>query len=151
VAAGKSSISSELAEHPHVFALPGNHDWYDSLVAFKQLFCSHVFNDRKFAADKDGNGGWDYSTEKKLFHIQAAPEVVAPRCRSSAESQHRCQPASVFRIGIRKMDRGDKVILCVPEPYWEKYIKYQGVTDKYEEKERSIFKLDRFFEDRGVE
>ena len=26
--------------HPDVFAIPGNHDWYDSLVSFTRLFCS---------------------------------------------------------------------------------------------------------------
>ena len=25
--------------HPDVFAIPGNHDWYDSLVAFSRTFC----------------------------------------------------------------------------------------------------------------
>ena len=28
------------APEPEVFALPGNHDWYDSLVSFTRLFCS---------------------------------------------------------------------------------------------------------------
>ena len=27
------------AERPDVFAVPGNHDWYDSLVAFSRTFC----------------------------------------------------------------------------------------------------------------
>jgi hypothetical protein len=49
------------------------------------------------------------------------------------------------------MNPGDKVMLCVPEPYWEKYIKYQGVTDTYEEKEKSIEALDRYFAKKGVE
>ena len=25
---------------PHLFAIPGNHDWYDGLVAFTRLFVS---------------------------------------------------------------------------------------------------------------
>ncbi|HEX5633985.1 MAG TPA: metallophosphoesterase, partial [Gemmatimonadales bacterium] len=28
-----------VAESPHVFAIPGNHDWYDGLVSFTRLFC----------------------------------------------------------------------------------------------------------------
>ncbi|HEY6179460.1 MAG TPA: hypothetical protein VIX73_33625, partial [Kofleriaceae bacterium] len=28
------------APHPDVFAIPGNHDWYDSLISFTRRFCS---------------------------------------------------------------------------------------------------------------
>ena len=31
---------ARLDESPHVFAIPGNHDWYDGLSAFARLFCS---------------------------------------------------------------------------------------------------------------
>lgn len=44
------------------------------------------------------------------------------------------------------MEAGDKVILCVPEPYWVKTIKYQDFGDaakKFEEKEESIERLER--------
>ena len=33
---------ARLDESPHVFAIPGNHDWYDGLSAFARLFCSNV-------------------------------------------------------------------------------------------------------------
>ena len=29
-------------ERPHVYAVPGNHDWYDGLSAFTRLFCSDI-------------------------------------------------------------------------------------------------------------
>ena len=151
IASGKSPISSELSERPHTFALPGNHDWYDSLVAFKQLFCSHVFNDRKFAADKDGNGGWATRQRRSYFTFKLPQNWWLLAVDLQLSHNIDVSQLQYFESVIRKMDRGDKVILCVPEPYWEKYIKYQGVTDKYEEKERSIFKLDRYFKDRGVE
>ncbi|MDQ3181531.1 MAG: hypothetical protein M3Q33_13550, partial [Acidobacteriota bacterium] len=40
---------ADLKKTPHVFALPGNHDWYDSLVAFQKIFCTPMFNRRSFA------------------------------------------------------------------------------------------------------
>ena len=33
----------DLKQTPHVFALPGNHDWYDSLVAFQKIFLHEDF------------------------------------------------------------------------------------------------------------
>ena len=36
------------AERPHVYAVPGNHDWYDGLSAFTRLFCSDI-GGRRFA------------------------------------------------------------------------------------------------------
>jgi len=36
------------SERPHVYAVPGNHDWYDGLSAFTRLFCSDI-GGRRFA------------------------------------------------------------------------------------------------------
>ncbi len=49
------------------------------------------------------------------------------------------------------MEKGDKVIVCVPEPYWVKTIKYEGLTDKFEKKEASIEKLEKLFEENEIE
>jgi hypothetical protein len=151
-AIGPSPIASELARQPHIFALPGNHDWYDSLVAFRKLFCSHVFNERKFAADeKTGLGGWRTRQRRSYFTLKLPQNwwVLGVDLQLS----HNIDVAQLhyFESVIGKMAKGDKVILLVPEPYWEKFIKYQDVTKKYEEKEESIEKLDRYFLDRGVE
>ena len=155
VAEGRSAIDSELAERPHIFALPGNHDWYDSLVAFKQLFCSHVFNDRKFATDKKTlTGGWHTRQRRSYFTLKLPQKwwLLAVDLQLS----HNIDVAQLlyFESIIETMERGDKVILCLPEPYWEKYIKYQDVpevVDKYRQKDESIAKLDRYFEKQGVE
>ena len=155
VAGGRSPLTSELAEQPHIFALPGNHDWYDSLVAFKQLFCSHVFNDRKFAADsRTQKGGWKTRQRRSYFTLKLPQKwwLLAV----DLQLNHNIDVAQLlyFESVIEKMDPGDKVILCLPEPYWEKYIKYQNVPDvveKYKHKDESIAKLDRYLSDRGVE
>lgn len=152
VAEGKSPLESELGADPHIFALPGNHDWYDSLVAFKQLFCSHVFNNRKFAADKSTEqGGWTTRQRLSYFTLKLPHDwwLLAVDLQLS----HNIDVAQLlyFESIIGKMEKGDKVILCVPEPYWEKQIKYQGVTDKYDEKEKSIEQLDWYLRQKEVE
>ena len=35
----RTSMAFAGRAHPDVFAIPGNHDWYDSLVAFSRTFC----------------------------------------------------------------------------------------------------------------
>ena len=45
-------------------ALPGNHDWYDSLVAFQKLFFTHIFNGRTFA------GGWRTRQKRSYFALK---------------------------------------------------------------------------------
>jgi hypothetical protein len=50
--------------HPDVFAIPGNHDWYDSLVSFSRLFCSRRWigwrtrQSRSYFALKLPSGWW---------------------------------------------------------------------------------------------
>ncbi len=43
--------------HPHVFAIPGNHDWYDGLVALTRLFLS-----------KDWFAGWKCPQQRIILH-----------------------------------------------------------------------------------
>jgi hypothetical protein len=50
------------AEAPHVFAIPGNHDWYDGLTAFARLFCSRV-GGRHFA-------GWRTRQRRSYFALK---------------------------------------------------------------------------------
>jgi hypothetical protein len=148
----ESAPESELSEEPHVFALPGNHDWYDSLVAFRQLFCSRVFNLRRFANDpKTQSGGW--RTRQKLSYFTLKLPQRWWLLGVDLQLTHNIDVGQLeyFAAIAQQMERGDKVILCVPEPFWVKSIKYQNVTTKFEEKEKSIETLERFFSDRGVE
>jgi len=36
----EAALRRSSAPHPHLYALPGNHDWYDGLAAFMRLFCA---------------------------------------------------------------------------------------------------------------
>jgi hypothetical protein len=35
----RTAFEGSEEPHPEVFAVPGNHDWYDNLVSFTRLFC----------------------------------------------------------------------------------------------------------------
>lgn len=38
IAPYEAALKSTDGEHPHVLAIPGNHDWYDSLVSLSRVF-----------------------------------------------------------------------------------------------------------------
>ena len=52
------------AERPHVYAIPGNHDWYDGLSAFTRLFCSDI-GGRRFA-------GW-WTRQRRSYFVLKLP------------------------------------------------------------------------------
>lgn len=147
-----STPESALRDRPHVFALPGNHDWYDSLVAFRQLFCSHVFNQRRFADDRTTrSGGWRTRQTVSYFTLKLPHNWWLLGVDLQLTHNIDINQLEYFETIAQGMNAGDRVILCVPEPFWVKSIKYQRVTTKFEEKEKSIEALERFFLDQGVE
>ena len=138
---GDSSDKSDLKKNPHLFVLPGNHDWYDSLVAFQNLFCTHIFNKRLFA------GGWQTRQERSYFALKLPHKWWLLGVDLQLSHNIDARQLQYFESLVEKghIKAGDKVILCVPEPYWVKTIKYHEFDEaakKFENKEKSIEKLE---------
>lgn len=158
-AGGNASTNSSdeavnLKAEPHVFALPGNHDWYDSLTAFKKVFCSDIFNDRKFACDKKTEtGGWRTRQKRGYFVLKLPYKWWLFGVDLQLSHNIDVTQLEYFESIIEEeMEPGDKVILCVPEPYWMKAIKYEELpTGKFDEKEQSIQEIERYFEERKID
>lgn len=95
-------------ESVEVLAIPGNHDWYDSLVNFKKLFCTQdKFGSRQtrqtrsyFAARLPGNW-WLLGVD-----VQLEGDIDEPQFK--------------FFCNVVDNDIRDDnlVILCIPEPIW---------------------------------
>lgn len=111
---------------PHVFALPGNHDWYDGLESFTRLFCSDL-GSRKFA-------GW-YSRQKRSYFALKLPNkwwLLASD--GQLHSNLDTSQLEYFRnIAQNHMEEGDRVILCVSEPVWIYAHKYKKFGEFYDE------------------
>jgi hypothetical protein len=93
--------------HPTVFAIPGNHDWYDSLASFLRLFTSRPWfagwrtsQRLSYFAIKLPRGWWLLGTDVQLAHDIDAPQV------------------EFFRDIAKQMQPGDRIILCNAEPHW---------------------------------
>ncbi|WP_240359849.1 metallophosphoesterase [Pyxidicoccus trucidator] len=92
---------------PHLFAIPGNHDWYDGLVSFLRLFCQgrqssawRTHQRRSYFALKLPRGWWLLGTDMQL------------------ESDIDGAQVEFFENVAKKMDDADRVILCNAEPAW---------------------------------
>jgi Calcineurin-like phosphoesterase len=107
---------------PEVFAIPGNHDWYDSLVNFTRLFCSRRwFNGwlspqrRSYFALKLPHGWWLLGID-----VQLTSDL---------------DPAQIeFFAGVaRRMGEGDRIILCTAEPHWLQTKVFEKYGEEYNE------------------
>lgn len=92
---------------PHVFAIPGNHDWYDGLVSFMRLFCQsrtlsgfETHQRRSYFAVKLPHGWWLIGTDMQLESDLDLPQVA------------------YFQEIAKLMRDEDRVILCLAEPAW---------------------------------
>lgn len=93
---------------PHIFAIPGNHDWYDSLIAFSRTFCRP---DRGFAGCKTHQ-------TRSYFALKLPGDwwFIGLDLQLGAEMD---EPQTVyFKRVAEKMSPTARLILCVPEPRW---------------------------------
>lgn len=104
--------------HPHVFAVPGNHDWYDSLVAFTRLFCSR----RWF-------GGWRTRQSRSYFALKLPHRWWLVGTDVQLDSDIDIPQLRYFKRIARKMGDGDRIILCTAEPHWI----FTKIYNKYDE------------------
>ena len=117
-------------EAPDLYAIPGNHDWYDGLSNFSRIFCQ-----------KKWVGGWKTQQRRSYFavklphnwwlwgiDIQLEGFIDEPQLRY------------FYEIGKHEVQDGDRVILCTAEPSW-----VYGVT-----KGAEAFASLRYFEDRYI-
>lgn len=114
------------AENPHVFAIPGNHDWYDGLEAFTRLFCSDL-GSRKFA-------GWYSRQKRSYFALKLPGSWWLLASDGQLNSNIDTSQLEYFRsIANNNMKEGDKVILCISEPVWIYAHKYKKYGSPYDE------------------
>ena len=106
--------AASVKHHPQndisrkMFAIPGNHDWYDGLGNFLKLFCQkrrignwQTVQQRSYYVLKLPNNYWLWATD-----IQLNSDIDKPQLDYFRE------------IALNHMQDGDKVILLTAEPAW---------------------------------
>jgi Calcineurin-like phosphoesterase len=125
----ETALRYSKAPYPHVFALPGNHDWYDSLVAFTRLFTARPWfagwrtrQARSYFALKLPHNWWLLGTDVQLGSDIDGPQVAYFERLSKymkEEQEKTGKPASI--------------ILCHAEPHWIRAAQYEGIDPNYSE------------------
>jgi hypothetical protein len=130
------------AERPHVYAVPGNHDWYDGLSAFTRLFCSDI-GGRRFA-------GWWTRQRRSYFVLKLPHRWWLVGSDGQLQSDLDVPQIEHFReIAARHMQPGDKVILCLSMPVWVYAQKYRNIDQVFDETDL-IYLREEIFAKAGV-
>lgn len=95
---------------PALFAIPGNHDWYDGLVLFLAYFTrkwphTHV-------------GGWRAWQRRSYFALQLTETWWIWGMDAQLDDDVDQPQKDYFETIAKAMKSGSKVILCGPEPGW---------------------------------
>jgi hypothetical protein len=129
-------------ESPHVFAIPGNHDWYDGLSAFGRLFCSNV-GGRHFA-------GWRTRQRRSYFALKLPCRWWLIASDGQLQADIDTPQIEYFRqVADRYMQPGDRVIVCLAAPVWVQAHKYREFGAVFDETDL-LYLRDEVFARRGV-
>jgi len=96
--------------HPHLFAIPGNHDWYDGLVSFTRLFCQKT--------PPRWIGGWQLPQTRSYFALKLPRGWWLLGVDIQLEADIDGPQLEYFQTVAARMKPGDRVILCTPKPDW---------------------------------
>ncbi len=94
---------------PTIYALPGNHDWYDGLTAFFRVF----------TGAKTTIGAWT-TRQKRSYFAMRLPNGWWLFALDAQQGAHIDDPQLEYfhRIIHERMAAGDRIILCTPDPAW---------------------------------
>ena len=92
---------------PHLFAIPGNHDWYDGLTAFMRVFCR-----------KQWIGGWRSQQERSYFAVQLRENWWLYGIDIQFDTYIDEPQLQYFEEVAGRLKPGDSVILCSAKPTW---------------------------------
>jgi hypothetical protein len=109
-----SEAFARQARRPDVFAIPGNHDWFDSLVAFSRAFCRP---ERGFAGCR--------TRQTRSYFALALPRdwwLLGIDLQLGADFDE--PQLRYFRDVAARMGATANIVLCVPEPQWVYEVTY---------------------------
>lgn len=99
-----------------LFAIPGNHDWYDGLSAFSALFCSS--RDRISRGVGSQIGGWRCHQHRSYFALRLphnwwiwGPDIQLADNLDDSQRDY-------FDLMAEQTSEKDNIILCLAEPSW---------------------------------
>ncbi len=116
VAPWNASCVDQEPFNTDLYAIPGNHDWYDGLHAFSDVFCR---NGRSYP----GFSGIDFDCHTtRQLHSYFALKLKKGwwLCAIDVQLNGRIDAAQYdfFENVSKKMGKDERIILCAPTPSW---------------------------------
>ncbi|MFG1814425.1 hypothetical protein ACGFIF_11710 [Kribbella sp. NPDC049174] len=128
-------LTPDSPHGPPVLALPGNHDWYDGLSAFRRTFCeSWTRMDDEVDADgltkvgsyesdevtrqREVAGGWTTVQSRSYFAIRVHPKWWIWGMDSQLDAPVDAGQLAYFQQAKRLLTEDDGVVLCTSTPNW---------------------------------
>ena len=103
----RAALPWTVRDHPTLYALPGNHDWYDGLTGFLRLFGQHRWI-----------GGWQTRQTRSYFAV-LLPHRWWLWGMDIQSDQYIDEPQLRFFANVLDQSRpGDRLVLATAEPSW---------------------------------
>lgn len=100
----------ESAEHPRVFLIPGNHDWYDGLKEFRRQFC---------AGHPVKVGSWVAEQYRSYFSLRLADNWWLWGFDSGVDNKDIDVPQQdYFKMMAETLVDKANIIICASVPIW---------------------------------
>ncbi len=114
---------------PTLYALPGNHDWYDGLTAFLRVF-----------ARQDGAriGGWRTAQTRSYFALRLPQRWWLFAIDAQPGAYLDDPQLAYFREVATQVRAGDRVIVCTPTPAW---VKSAEIAEEYDTTDYFVRKI----------
>ena len=123
-----------------MFAIPGNHDWYDGLNSFDSLFCAS----RDRSARGNVIGGWRCQQHRSYWAIKLPYNWWIWGADIQFSKYLDTSQVSYFEAIAAQMGPQDSLIICLAEPSWL-LAEFSG-----EDEEENFFKITTIARERGV-
>jgi hypothetical protein len=123
-----------------LFAIPGNHDWYDGLNSFDSLFCAA----RDRSARGNVVGGWQCQQHRSYWAIRLPHNWWIWGADIQFSKYLDASQVAYFEMVAAQMGPQDNLIICLAEPSWL-LADFTG-----EDEEENFFKITTIARERGV-
>ena len=104
---GADGSSREVALS--LYALPGNHDWYDGLSAFIKQFCTRQWI-----------GAWRTRQHRSYFAVKLPSKWWLWGIDIAFDGPIDTAQMDYFKMAAESLESGDAIVLCTAKPTWIK-------------------------------
>ncbi|MEH0843585.1 metallophosphoesterase [Micromonospora sp. CPCC 205711] len=116
----QAALPVSPSDRPTLFAVPGNHDWYDGLTAFLRLFVRS--RDRHF-------GGWSTGQSRSYFAVELPADWWLLGLDDQSGSYLDDPQLAYFDEVAGRLGPQSRLILVVPAPTWVKSVDHPTAYD----------------------